>query len=106
MEFNLSEKQLITITKIIDAIAKKGYNKIGYLLVKIRENDKEFIKKLKENDITFIQHIQSHLDKNERGLKLYKLPVGMVGCAICGRTADDITGKQTKINKLAGKELI
>jgi len=47
-EFNLSEKQYIVITAIINAISTKKYNQIGGLLNMILENDKEFIKRLKE----------------------------------------------------------
>ena len=45
---------------------------------------------VKKNDASFIEHIQNHLDKGERGLKLYKLPEGKVGCAICGKTVEEI----------------
>lgn len=48
------------------------------------------IKSKADEDKIFIQHIQDHLDKEERGLKLYKIPAGKVGCAICGKTAEEI----------------
>jgi len=47
-EFCLSSKQQITITKIIDAVAKKDYNSIGILLYEISLNEEEFIRLLKE----------------------------------------------------------
>jgi hypothetical protein len=47
-EFNLSEKQLILITKIIDASARNSYAEVGDYLSQIINNEKEFIKRLKE----------------------------------------------------------
>ena len=46
----------------------------------------------------FVQHIQDHLDNGDTGLKCYKIPEGVVGCAICGKTVDEIA--KDKLNKL------
>lgn len=42
--------------------------------------------------LKFVNHIKRHLEKRERGLKLYKLrdKPDEVGCAICGKTVDEI----------------
>ena len=39
----------------------------------------------------FVQHIQKHLDNGDTGLKLYKLEKGVVGCAICGKSVEQIS---------------
>jgi hypothetical protein len=50
---------------------------------------KKEIKKA-EKGVLFIKHIQKHLDDGDKGLRLYKLPKGEVGCAICGKTVEQI----------------
>lgn len=43
--------------------------------------------------VNFVNHIQEHLNHGDRGLKLYKLSdkPKVVGCAICGKTIDEIS---------------
>ena len=43
-----------------------------------------------EESVTFVRHIKNHLDNNDTGLKLSKLPEGKVGCCICGKTVEEI----------------
>ena len=79
-------EELISDLKIF--IPKENYflfkGRIGKLI------DKALQLKEKSKGDVFVEHIQEHLDKGERGLKLYKIPEGVVGCAICGKTVDEI----------------
>lgn len=48
--------------------------------------------------VDFVKHIQTHLENGDSGLQLYKLrdkPLE-VGCAICGKTIDEISPKKDK----------
>lgn len=51
-----------------------------------------------EKCVKFVNHVQKHLDNDERGLKLYKLKdkPNEVGCAICGKTINEIVEELKK----------
>lgn len=45
---------------------------------------------LKNKERWFVEHIQNHLDKEDRGCVPSKITKGKVGCTICGRDIDEI----------------
>jgi hypothetical protein len=95
-KFDLSEKQLILITKIIDASARNSYAEVGYYLSQIINNEKEFIKILKEEfkrnwDIDFKDSPLKQLTAHDE---------------MCFKNCDCSEIICNWIDKLAGKELV